>query len=109
VVVVSGLTVADYLLWDWALAGGHDVFAVVAGLTLPPLVLAWLWLLGLTLARLALARTRPPTAATVRRSEELAIAALDIRRIRDADAGVPLSPAAEPTRAGSPPADKLAA
>ena len=36
-VFVSGLTVGDYLLWNWSLNGNHDVLALVSGLTLPPL------------------------------------------------------------------------
>jgi hypothetical protein len=31
------LTVADYMLWNWSIAGGHDVISLVAGLTLLPL------------------------------------------------------------------------
>jgi hypothetical protein len=31
------LTAGDYLLWDWSIAGGHDVVSLVAGLTLLPL------------------------------------------------------------------------
>jgi hypothetical protein len=62
--IVSGLTLGDYLLWDWSLNHNHDVLAVVAGLTLPPLALAWLWLLAVTLVRL--------TARTTRRSSQRA-------------------------------------
>ena len=39
-VFVSGLTVGDYLLWNWSLNSNHDVIALVSGLTLPPLALA---------------------------------------------------------------------
>jgi len=28
-VFVSGLTVGDYLLWNWSLSGNHDVLALV--------------------------------------------------------------------------------
>jgi len=49
---VSVLTLGDYLLWNWSLNGNHDVPALVSGLTLPPLAVAWLWLLALSLARL---------------------------------------------------------
>ena len=31
------LTTADYLLWNWSIASGHDVVSLVAGLTLLPL------------------------------------------------------------------------
>jgi hypothetical protein len=45
------LTVADYLLWNWSIAGGHDVVSLVAGLTLLPLG-------ALSVAQLALAGAR---------------------------------------------------
>jgi hypothetical protein len=51
-VLVPGLTVGDYLLWNWSLNGNHDVLALIAGLTLPPLAVASLWLLALGLAGL---------------------------------------------------------
>ena len=56
---MSGLALGDYLLWNWSLGGGHDVLAIVSGLSLLPLVLATAWLLALSLAR-ALARTPRP-------------------------------------------------
>ncbi len=31
------LTAADYALWDWSIAEGHDIVSLVAGLTLLPL------------------------------------------------------------------------
>jgi hypothetical protein len=49
---VSGLMLGDYLLWNWSLNANHDVLALVSGLTLPPLTLAFAWMLGLTLIRL---------------------------------------------------------
>ena len=49
---VSGLTLGDYLLWNWSLNANHDVLALVSGLSLPPLVLAWAWLLAVSLIRL---------------------------------------------------------
>lgn len=57
-VAVSGLTLGDYLLWNWSLNGNHDVIALVSGLTLPPLALAFLWLLALSTARLLALTTR---------------------------------------------------
>jgi hypothetical protein len=50
--LVSVLTVGDYALWNWSLQGGHDVPALVSGLTLPPLTIALIWLLALNVARL---------------------------------------------------------
>jgi hypothetical protein len=50
-VLVSGLTAGDYLLWNWSLGAHQDVLALVAGLTLPPLTAACLLMLVLGLAR----------------------------------------------------------
>jgi hypothetical protein len=60
-VLVSGLTFGDYFLWNWSLNGNHDVIALVSGLTLPPLALAFLWLLALSFARLLARTTRAGT------------------------------------------------
>ena len=67
-VFVSGLTVADYLLWNWSLNSNHDVLALVSGLTLPPLAVAGLWLLSLTLARLIAHTARRPARRASRRA-----------------------------------------
>jgi hypothetical protein len=55
---VSGLTLGDYLLWNWSLNANHDVLALVSGLTLPPLLLACVWLLAVSLIRLVGGSTR---------------------------------------------------
>jgi hypothetical protein len=57
---VTGLTVGDYLLWNWSLNGNHDVLALVSGLTLPPLAVACLWLLAMSVARLIARSARRP-------------------------------------------------
>src|SRR5256885_728666 len=57
-VFVAGLTLGDYLLWNWSLSGNHDVLAMAAGLTLPPLALATLALLALSLLRVVARRAR---------------------------------------------------
>jgi hypothetical protein len=62
---VSGLTLGDYLLWNWSLNSNHDVLALVSGLTLPPLVLACAWLLALSLIRLVGGSSRRSGRATV--------------------------------------------
>jgi hypothetical protein len=54
--IVTGLTIGDYLLWNWSLNANRDVLALVSGLTLPPITIAFLWLVALTGARL-IART----------------------------------------------------
>lgn len=46
------LTVADYLLWNWSIAGGHDILSLVAGLTLLPLGTVSIAQLALAAARL---------------------------------------------------------
>jgi hypothetical protein len=56
--IVSGLTIGDYLLWNWSLNGNHDVLALVSGLTMPPLAIAFLWLVALTVTRLLSDRRR---------------------------------------------------
>jgi hypothetical protein len=50
--IVSVLAGGDYLLWNWSLQGNHDVLALIAGLTLPPLAIALICLLVLNTARL---------------------------------------------------------
>jgi hypothetical protein len=59
--LVSLLAIGDYLLWNWSLSANHDILALVAGLTLPPLLVALVWLFVVTVGR-ALARSfrRPP-------------------------------------------------
>jgi hypothetical protein len=57
-VLVSGLTVGDYILWNWSLNSSHDVLALVSGLTLPPLGVAVAWLLVLSVMRLLARHTR---------------------------------------------------
>jgi hypothetical protein len=46
------LTVADYMLWNWSIAGGHDILSLVAGLTLLPLGAVSVGQLALAAARL---------------------------------------------------------
>jgi hypothetical protein len=79
-VFVSGLTIADYLLWNWSLNTNHDVLALVAGLTLPPLAVSCLWLLALSAARVIARSARHPAARTRRRGRANAGAARGNRR-----------------------------
>ena len=75
-VLVSGLTIGDYLLWNWSLNANHAVIALISGLTLPPLALATIWLLAISLARVigriaqrpAGARRRDSRAASARQA-----------------------------------------
>jgi hypothetical protein len=57
--LVAALTGGDFLLWNWSLGANHTVPALIAGLTLPPLVAACALLFVLTAARLS-SRIRPP-------------------------------------------------
>lgn len=86
--IVTGLTVGDYLLWNWSLGGSHDVIALVSGLTLPPLAAASVWLIALTAARLLgrAARRSPAQAATPRRSRQSRSIARSRRALRRATA-----------------------
>jgi hypothetical protein len=62
------LTVADYLLWNWSIAGGHDVISLVTGLTLLPLGTVSIAQLALGAARiLGLLLGRPSHSARARR------------------------------------------
>jgi hypothetical protein len=94
-VFLSGLTVGDYLLWNWSLTANHDVLALVSGLTLPPLALAALWLLALTVARL-IASSASPTARAGRKQRRI------LRRREPAVPGLALEDSpATPAPAGS--------
>jgi hypothetical protein len=65
--LVSGVTIGDYLLWNWSLSNGHDVLALIAGVTLLPVGAVWVWLLILSLARvLARSARRGPSTSTPR-------------------------------------------
>ncbi|HEX4187482.1 MAG TPA: hypothetical protein VHY83_06260 [Solirubrobacteraceae bacterium] len=61
---VFGLTLGDYLLWNWSLNANHDVLALVSGLSLPPLALACAWMIALTLIRVVGGTTRRATASS---------------------------------------------
>lgn len=101
-VFVTGLTVGDYLLWNWSLNGNHDVLALVSGLTLPPLAVACLWLLAMSVARLIAATARRPgwRAARARRTARGKIGRRQARRT--SASGPPLDqPASANTPAGS--------
>jgi hypothetical protein len=73
--IVTGLTIGDYLLWNWSLNANHGVLALVSGLTLPPLTLAFLWLVALTLARLVASGSRSRARARPRAARRAAGAA----------------------------------
>jgi hypothetical protein len=98
-VFVLGLTVGDYLLWNWSLNGSHDVIALASGLTLPPLALASLWVLAVGAARLLALTARDP--ARRARSDQRA------RNTRSARSNPTRRPAA-PARTTTPAQGSLA-
>jgi hypothetical protein len=99
------LAVGDYGLWKWSLAGNHQVLAVVFGLTLPPLALAFVWLLAVNAWRLLseLAYRRRDREALPRSARTA-----NTRRRRPRAPARPL-PAATATSSTERPARKLAA
>lgn len=99
-VFVSGLTLGDYLLWNWSLNGNHDVIALISGLTLPPLAVLLLWLLALGIARLLAHAARRP---------KLRARGAAHRRPRRAAMTSATSEPASPDVASSTPSRKLAA
>ena len=101
---VSALTFGDYLLWSWSLNHNHDVIALVSGLTLPPLAVAWVWLLVLSLARLLARAMRP---ATLNARERRSQAQLPAERPRTGAAAQRAASAT--TVSGDAPSGKLAA
>jgi hypothetical protein len=78
--LVLALTIGDYLLWSWSLNHGHDVLALISGLTLPPLIIACLWLLTLGVGRV-IGRARRPSPVQYASGRTRAEA------LREADAG----------------------
>jgi hypothetical protein len=36
--IFGALSVGDYLIWNWSVAGNHDVVAIISGLSLPVLL-----------------------------------------------------------------------
>jgi hypothetical protein len=115
--IVSGLTIGDYLLWNWSLNGSHDVLALVSGLTLPPLAAALVWLIAVTAVRLLgrVTRQSPPRATTaasatrrkVRQSRSIARSRRELRRQTSAvqastASPVPNSRSRQPSSAAQP-------
>jgi hypothetical protein len=91
---VCGLTIGDYLLWNWSLNANHAVLALVSGLTLPPLAIAFVWLLVLTFARVVADLSRDARGTRARKAPRT-------RRAARAAARVPVAPRAAAPRAGA--------
>ena len=71
-VLVSGLTFGDYLLWHWSLNGNHEVIALISGLTLVPLAVTLIWLLVVSVGRVLMGRQRTPRSHAAARPEQAA-------------------------------------
>ena len=112
--IVSGLTIGDYLLWNWSLNGSHDVLALVSGLSLPPLAAALVWLIALTAARLlgratGRAAVRVPARRAVRQSRSIARSRRELRRKTSSVQASTASPVPSSPSRQSSPSRKLAA
>jgi hypothetical protein len=105
-VFLSGLTIGDLLLWNWSLNTNHDVLALVSGLTLPPLAVASLWLLALSLARLIGYIARLPSARSRRARGKLWGSTASHSRTTAAAADAQETPSSP---AGGAPSRKIAA
>jgi hypothetical protein len=99
-VFVSGLTVGDYLLWNWSLNGSHDALALVSGLTLPPLAVACVWLLALSAGRLIGRYGRRSSGRTVRAAN---VRAQAVRGAQSSTAGAAEEPSSSTGSAGRSP------
>jgi hypothetical protein len=98
---VLGLTVGDYLLWNWSLNAGHEVLALASGLTLPPLVLLSLWTLALIVMRAVAALAGVSRRARSRRAARTARPASAAGRARTAQARPGVTASAAGPSAGS--------
>jgi hypothetical protein len=98
---VCGLTIGDYLLWNWSLNANHAALALVSGLTLPPLAIAFVWLLVLTLARFVASTSRDARDARARKPARATARVPAARRGASPRAGVASNPAARASTAAS--------
>jgi hypothetical protein len=98
--LVIGLTVGDYLLWNWSLKGNHEVIALVSGLTLLPLAVVSILTLALAAGRLLGTLTRRPVEPP---------RPVRSRGHRAAAGPAPVEPAASQRRAEQPPPRRIAA
>jgi len=108
--LLSGLTLGDYLLWNWSLSGNHGVLALIAGLSLPPLALACLWLLAVNIGRVVARSTRRARVPAADRRAAGSVRAPGYRAGGSAvTAGSGDQPAAPATSSSAPSPGKLAA
>ena len=107
--LVFVLAGGDYLLWNWSLQGSHDVLALISGLTLPPLALALIWVLGLSVARGLAQMARAPRAAKARpRRPGARPASRSAAELPGSELLAVEQPGAERLEAETPPEGKLA-
>jgi fatty acid desaturase len=66
--LVAALVAGDYLLWTWSSDGASPTIALISGLALAPLILALLWLVSVTVARVLLGHTPSRGARPARRT-----------------------------------------
>jgi hypothetical protein len=59
---VLALTLVDFALWHWSLAGDRGTMGLISGLTLPPLFALLVWLAVVNLGRLLAHGARRPAA-----------------------------------------------
>jgi len=86
------LTVADYLLWNWSIARGHDIVSLVAGLTLLPLGTVSIAQLALGTARIVgLLLGRPSHNSRARQTARAAVAAEHARQASAVESDPPSS------------------
>jgi hypothetical protein len=108
-VLLSGLTVGDYLLWNWSVGGNHLVLALVSGLTLVPLAGFCLLRLTLTLPRLLASSTRLAHELTARARERRASSSRARRRPRSHPRPRPRHAPSRAMPAGEPPTSTTSA
>ncbi|MGZ5958557.1 MAG: hypothetical protein ACXWLI_09110 [Myxococcaceae bacterium] len=99
-VTVPALTLADLLLWHWSLAAHHEILALVSGLSLPPLLLASMWLVALACVQLLARGVRVPLTAVSR--GRVARASARARELATPAAAVPTAHGPAATRSTAP-------
>lgn len=104
-VLVSGLTVGDYLLWNWSVGGNHQVLALVSGLTLVPLAGLCVLMVTLAIARLLARSTRVAHELTGRGRQRRALS----HRTRQRHRPRPRHAPTHPMPAGEPPTSTTSA
>lgn len=103
----AGLTLGDYLLWNWSLNANHEVIALVSGLTLPPLALLCAWRIVVAVGGLLARRASRPAVSATRAGGAPAARAHDEAALPKA--GQPAVQQAAPSGSARPGSRKIAA